>query len=504
MADIVKLAGLTATIDQAVARATTAPDLHQPLFRALPPAPEYPVEALGALATAARSVQQLTQAPLSMCAQSVLAAATLAIQPHYDVMLPSSDKPKPLTGIFLSVAESGERKSSVDGYATRAILSAEAKLAEQYDNERTAYLADKEAWVTAKEVAKKANAKAGRAAIRDALENIGAEPKAPPLPMILIADPSPEALAMQLADGRPWAGLFTDEAAILVGGHAFNDETKMRTGALLNTLWDGAPIRRLRVLTGPKYAPGRRCTAHLMMQPNVASKLLCDDTLGGIGTLARVLLVAPESTAGGRLWQEPSLGALAHLGDYQAKLAALLERNPKVFASGALAPQALHLTLDARRRFIAFHDRVEGSLKAGGALARIKAFGSKMPEHAGRLAAVLSAYADPGAQEVTGEAMENGIALAEHYAAEMMRLVEGSMVHPDLRMAVRLLEWWQERADPRCHARAIYHEGPNALRDAETAHRIVTILERHGWVKRLRPGVVLDGAPRRDAWELIA
>ena len=41
-----------------------------------------------------------------------------------------------------------------------------------------------------------------------------------------------------------------------MGGHAFNDEKAMATGALLNTLWDGNPIRRIRVLTGHAFLPG--------------------------------------------------------------------------------------------------------------------------------------------------------------------------------------------------------------------------------------------------------
>lgn len=251
--------------------------------------------------------------------------------------------------------------------------------------------------------------------------------------MLLIADPSPEALAMHLADGRPWAGLFTDEAAILVGGHAFNDETKMRTGALLNILWDGAPIRRLRVHTGARFAPDRRCTAHLMMQQNVADKLLGDPTLSGIGTLARMLVVAPASTAGSRPWAEPDLGAKARLG-------ACLDRLPRLTKSGGLDPRPLPLHSDARRLFIQFHDSVEGQIGDGGRLATIRAFGSKMPEHAGRVAAVLTAYADPDAAEVTAVAMGNGIILAQHYAAEMLRLLGGSAVDPDLRLAARLLE----------------------------------------------------------------
>ena len=76
--------------------------------------------------------------------------------------------------------------------------------------------------------------------------------------MVLVADPTPEALVMHLADGRPWGGLFTSEGGMLLGGAAFNDEARVRSGALLNQLWDGEPIRRRRVTTGTQFLPGRR------------------------------------------------------------------------------------------------------------------------------------------------------------------------------------------------------------------------------------------------------
>ena len=50
----------------------------RPLMRELPPADPYPVDALGeVLAPAARAIHDRIQAPLAICGQSVLAAATV-------------------------------------------------------------------------------------------------------------------------------------------------------------------------------------------------------------------------------------------------------------------------------------------------------------------------------------------------------------------------------------------------------------------------------------------
>jgi hypothetical protein len=474
----------------------------RPLFRPLPPPPEYPVRALGPLREAAEAIQRQTQAPLALCGQSVLAAATLAVQAHCDVELPGGGR-KPLTAIYVSVADSGERKSSVDKIALAPVYRIEERWRGEQAAALASYANDRDAWKEAREQAKK-KAKGNHAAIRAALDAIGPEPKAPPHPMLLVADPTPEALVLHLADSRPWAGVFTAEGGILLGGSAFNDESRLRTGALLNTLWDGEPVRRRRVTTGLAFMPGRRCSVHVMIQPVLADRLFGDAMLDGIGMLARTLLIAPESTAGTRLYRELLPSCREVLADYATRLEHLLDKPPATRPDDpqVLDPPVLRLAPDAARLWVQFHDVAEQALAPGGAYHAIKAFGAKLAEHAGRLAAVLAVYADPDAMEVSADLMACGIDLAQHYAAELLRLHGAASISPDLRLAQRLLAWWQEQPGGRCHLAQVYQRGPGPLRDAATARRIVGLLMEHGWLLKLPEGTELDGAVRKEAWEL--
>jgi hypothetical protein len=483
--------------------AQPAPDTKRALFRPLPPAPPFPIHALGALREPAEAVHERTQAPLAMCAQSVLAGATLAIQAHRDIELPGVGR-RPLTGFYASIAESGERKSTTDRLVLAPVYFVEAQWRQEYEAEAQTYQNDNEAWKSARNEAKKKH-RGNREALRDALNAIGAEPKPPPLPMLLVADPTPEALILQLRDSRPWGGLFASEGGVLIGGHAFNDESRMRTAALLNTIWDGDPIRRARVLTGTAYLPGRRCSVHVMLQPAISDKLLSDALLDGIGLLARVLVVAPESTAGTRLFRQPSSRCEVVLATYNKRLTELLLLPPRTAPESAdvLDPPEMTLRSDAEALWIEFHDAVERDLAPGGTLHPIRAFAAKMPEHAGRIAAILTVYADLGAQEITADAVACGIELAKYYAAELLRLQGAAQVAPDLRLAARLLEWWQRRPDPRCYLAEIYQRSLNAISDAGSARRIVQILQDHAWVRPLKEGTVLDGARRREAWVLV-
>jgi len=87
------------------------PESPRPLARRLPPADPFPVEALGdVLGAAARAINDRIQAPPAICGQSVLASAALATQGHAMIELPTGQT-KPLSNDFVTVAETGERKS---------------------------------------------------------------------------------------------------------------------------------------------------------------------------------------------------------------------------------------------------------------------------------------------------------------------------------------------------------------------------------------------------------
>jgi hypothetical protein len=476
----------------------------RPLFRALSPPEEFPLSALGTLRQAAEAIHMMTQAPLAMCGQSVLAAATLAAQPHVDVALPPGNRP--LTCFYVTIAVSGERKSSVDRLALRPVAEKEQFLRGQSDAGMQLYASEKTAWDASRDAAKTLAKKGGKSAVAKALNDLGPEPKPPASPMMLVADPTPEALVLHLAQGRPWAGVFTAEGGMLVGGHAFSDEARMRTGALFNCLWDGDPIRRSRVITGQAFLPGRRCAMHVMLQPVAADVLLGDNMLEGLGLLARMLVIAPPSTAGVRMWREPDQVARRNYLEYTQRIRHLLDVFAPMDGDG-LDPVPMELDDTARALWIAFHNECELQLADGGAFHGIKGFGAKLAEHAGRLAAVLAFYEHGGAGTVPtvgASHMTGGIALAKHYAAEMLRLIGGAAVSGDLRTAQDVLDWLKGRPERRFYLSEVYQRGPAAVRTAAGARRAVAILLDHGHIRELKAGTEIDGTARKEGWAVVS
>src|SRR5262249_10599020 len=134
----------------------------------------------------------------------------------------------------------------------------------------------------------------------------------------------------------------------------------------------------------------------------------------------------------------------------------------------------------------------------------IKGFANKLPEHAARLAAVVTLVGNINATEIDDHHMMSGIILAEHYAAEALRIFEASRVNAELLLAQRLLDWmhrhWLEQASS---LPDIYQRSLNAIRDKATASKLVAVLSDHGWLLQIPGGTVVAGQHRRDAWLIV-
>jgi hypothetical protein len=134
----------------------------------------------------------------------------------------------------------------------------------------------------------------------------------------------------------------------------------------------------------------------------------------------------------------------------------------------------------------------------------VRGLANKLPEHAARLAAVLTLVRNIDAGEIGSAEMPAGIALAEHYAAEALQLFGASRINAELRLAQRLLDWLLNQwAEPNISLPDIYQRSLNAIGDKASAARLAGILEEHGWLVKIPQGGVVAGQRRRDAWLIV-
>jgi len=105
---------MNAVLQQPMQAPTTDgwPEDALPLVAELEPSQPFPMDALPAvLGDFGHVIQRCTQAPDAIVGNSLLAAASLAVQPYADVLLPYGAS-VPTSLYVVTVAESGERNSN--------------------------------------------------------------------------------------------------------------------------------------------------------------------------------------------------------------------------------------------------------------------------------------------------------------------------------------------------------------------------------------------------------
>lgn len=245
---------------------------------------------------------------------------------------------------------------------------------------------------------------------------------------------------------------------------------------------------------------------HLMVQPAVADIWLRDRLLADQGLISRLLPSAPDSAMGTRMYREGSAEGDRAMARYGARLFAILEAPLPLVAGkpNELEPRRLGVSPAARRLWIKFADYIEAMLGPDGELRAISGIANKLPEHAARIAGVLTLVRNIDAGEIASPDMAAGIELAQHYAAEALRLEGGSRVSAELRLAQRALDWLlRQWGEPAISLPDLYQRGPGAIRDAAAARKAVGILEDHGWLVRIAEGAAVAGARRREAWRIV-
>ena len=239
------------------------------------------------------------QCASAIAAQSVLAVASLAAQGLADVRLPFGQT-RPLSLFCLTIAASGDRKTSADLEAMVPVKMRERQLRDAYEPLARSHAVALAAWRAEKSRVERDGKLKGLEARRQQIEALGLEPEAPSKPILTLAESTAEGLAKHMPTLPGALGIFSAEGGQFLNGHGFSADTKMRTAASFSSLWDGRGLRRLRAGDGLIDLHGRRLAAHLMIQPDGAAAALTDPVLRDQGFLSRLLIAAPESLAGMR------------------------------------------------------------------------------------------------------------------------------------------------------------------------------------------------------------
>jgi 5S rRNA maturation endonuclease (ribonuclease M5) len=407
----------------------------------------YPLDALPIrIKNAVIEVRDFVQAPVALVATAALSAVSLAVQAHVDVQ-----RAEGLTspcGIFaLTVAESGERKSSSEAYFMRAIRDyekARCEAAKAILKEHDAQIVIWESMLGGLKDRLRQDKKTNKSTSiteREISQHYDSKPIAPRVPRLVYDDVTPEQLGFKLAKEWPTGGLMSAEGGTVLGSHGMGKDNALKNFALLNTLWDGGTKSTDRRTTDSFTVENARLTMSLQVQESALREFFNKTgTLArGTGFLARFLFAWPVSTQGTRPFKEPPAN-WPHLAAFNNRIAAILLKDVPITESGGLAPLMLTMTPDARVIWIAFFNDVEQELAPNGALADVRDVASKIADNAARLAALFH-YFEGGDGQITAESVSSANAIAQWHLSESLRFFNELSTPLHVTDAVKLDGW---------------------------------------------------------------
>ncbi len=432
----------------------------------------FPVSAFPPIAyNAIMEIQRNTQTPFPMIASSMLGALSLVIQDKVDVR-----RMEGLTGpcslFLLTIAESGERKSTVDKLFIKPIRDFEASQAIAMKPELEKYRAENAIWKEKRKgilLAIRANTKQGEEAdvpdLEQALNELEAnEPIEPKVPQLIINDATPEAIAYDLYKEWHSAGIMTDEGTVALAGRTTHNL------AMLNKYWDGDPFHVRRKTATSFIVKDARLTISIMVQPKTFDNYLCKQ--GSLardnGNQARFLVSQPYSTQGTRFIQN-SNPSWQNLTVFQNRLSEILNSTLPDASNNTSGRTMLKFSPEAQNSWIYFYNRVETDLISGGYLDDVKDGASKIADNLARIAALFH-YFEGNQGDISLDTMDRAAAVCEWYMHEFKRLFASTPEVPIEILDAALLEKWLVKFCQRypwgieLKKNVIAQLGPNQLR----------------------------------------
>lgn len=425
-----------------------------------------------------------TKAPLPLIVNSALSVVTLACQNSIDVKRPDNII-TPCSQFFMAIADSGERKSTVDRLFTQSIREFENLHSERRMNDLAAYKNEHKSWEIEckamegrlkKAILKGFNTDEEKSRLREVLSK---EPQEPICIRYIYNDTTPAAIKQALHEGWPSIGIISDEAGGILNGRAFSDLT------LLNTLWDGGSIAVDRRSSESYKIDNVRSTISLMVQPGVFQSFMDNkgDMARSSGFLARFFVTYPYSTQGTRYssdTQMPSDG----LKYFNKRVIEIFNNDYSETMKGSHQRTTLDISPAAKEIWFHASNEMEQHLASGGYCSDIRDYGSKFADKMARLAAVFH-YFEGGNGTISGQMMQCALDVSIWYLNEFKRLLGQPLEVPqEQKDADTLLQWLKQFAISKqamtIKKNDLLHYGPNALRKKVRLDAALNLLLANG------------------------
>lgn len=363
---------------------------------------DYPVNALPQLLREVTlGLHSDNQIPLEMIASTTLSAISLACLPLIKVIPPHTNEPEHCSLYFLTIAESGEGKTTIFKPIMKPFYEFSLEMKREYQQQLVEYAKKLDLWSTIKRalnsrLRKAVNNDNNRQAAEDAITtHAESEPQKPKYLNMLYEDATPKTLIQGLSD-YPFAAVISDEAITFFHGYAKNNL------GLLNRLWGGETYVQQRP-DGESLEIRANLVLSLMVQSGVFVSYLKKhgDVAESSGFISRFMFTKTLSTLGHRNQNVTYEKSNSAVEKFQAAIRVLLERQKSQFYNNSHEKKTLRLSEEAALLCRTNRSNIELMIASGGQWEHIKPIASKAGSNAIRLAAIFHYITDEQSNEIT-------------------------------------------------------------------------------------------------------
>ncbi|ELN2578738.1 DUF3987 domain-containing protein [Enterobacter kobei] len=440
---------------------------------------EFPLSAIPLfLREAIKDVNKFTQAPIPLIVSSAISAMSLACQSLIDVRVNESVT-SPVSLFLLVIANSGERKTSVDRKMLKPFYQHDA------DNLRQARLKEKEHDVNQivwHEKQKGILSQIRKAAVKGQCTKVLEQrlhelnndmPAQPKISRMIYNNVTPEALQLAMYNHSSNVGLIADEGANVL------DRQVMKDLSFINSLWDGVSFHVERKMTKSFTIEEGNITLSVMVQKKVFDSYFKrqGEKARGSGFFARCLMVHIDeslSTQGERFIR-PHYHDSYSLDVFHQRIVDLLEESQanedsKIKKQSVFEPAAQH-------EWDSIYNHIESLICPDKEYGSMNDFASKLPNNVARLSALFAYFID-GSTAIKKEYVESAWILCEWYMQQAMNL----FAYEEGYYEALLLSWLHRKMDSTgkrsLRFNYIRRFGPNVLRKGTLLETVMNNLEK--------------------------
>ena len=447
---------------------------------------------------------RFNQVPLEVPFLLVLGVVSAAIQKkaHIEVFPGYREQ---LSLFAAVVAPPASRKTQVFNSVTRPVTEYEQELQREATVQRLEPLRQKAILEARLQVLTKKAGNSDEQTERDAVFREAAKLDAellalhvPAMPQLITADATPEAIVRLLAEQNGRIACFSSEAPlfeIVTGRYSAKGQPNLE--AILSG-HSGDNIRVNRANGNYYDIRSPAIAMALTIQPAVITGHSSERSLSGRGFWARFLFAVPKDRIGTRKVENPPVPAPLRTR-YHALVRGLLEIPIVLDDHGCVFPRTIDLSVEAKRVWIDFAERIEPELATFGALGgTIQGWGGKLAGAVARIAGLIhfaenAHHEKPWHLEVTPDTMRVATRLGEFFIPHALAAYSLLRVDPSVVRALRLLEW-RDRSEIQTFTRRDAHRAiQSQVESAKDVDSAILALIDHGYVRQLDSAIGRQG-----------